>query len=256
MKICIDPGHGGADPGAIGPTGLKEKDVNLAVCLKLAELLKPIADVKLTRTSDIRLGNTQREDLQARVAIAEKAKADRFLSIHCNAYSDRNVRGIETFAYAPGGNGEKLARAIQAELIKATGLKDRKVKFSGSSIYVLKHTSMSAVLTEVGFISNPQDEAMLKTSAFQAKVAKAIAQGVAKHLGVKLPEPKPQPAPAPAGQLPKIAREIAVRVDGKPVSAVGYLINNTTYLQGLFVAGLFGGSVTGHGDYIDIKVKT
>jgi N-acetylmuramoyl-L-alanine amidase len=71
----------------------------------------------------------------------------------------------------------------------------------------------------------------------------------------KLNPSKPAPAPAPSAQLPRVAREIAVRVNGKPVKAKGYLINNTTYLQGLFVAGLFGGSVQGHGDYIDIKVK-
>jgi len=202
-KICIDPGHGGADPGAIGPTGLKEKDVALAVAKQVAELLKPICTVVMTRTSDIRLGNTQRADLQARVAIAEKEKADRFLSIHCNSFSDRNVRGIETFAYGPGGNGEKLARAIQAELIRTTGLIDRKVKFSGSSIYVLKYTSMSAVLTEIGFISNPTEEKLLRDPAFQAKVARAIAQGVANHIGKKLPEPKPAPTPAP-GKLYKV----------------------------------------------------
>ncbi len=201
-KICIDPGHGGADPGAVGPTGLREKDVNLAVAKQVAELLKPICTVVMTRTSDIRLGNTQRADLQARVAIAEKEKADRFLSIHCNSFSDRNVRGIETFAYGPGGNGEKLARAIQAELIRTTGLIDRKVKFSGSSIYVLKYTSMSAVLTETGFISNPTEEKLLRDPAFQAKVARAIAQGVANHIGKKLPEPKPAPAPAPAQTAP------------------------------------------------------
>ena len=66
---------------------------------------------------------------------------------------------------------------------------------------------------------------------------------------------KPKPTPKPSAPLPKVAREIAVRVDGKPVSAKGYLINGTTYLQGLFVAGLFGGSVSGHGDYINIKTK-
>jgi N-acetylmuramoyl-L-alanine amidase len=256
-KIVIDPGHGGADPGAVGPTGLKEKDVALAISKQVADLLRPICTVMMTRTTDIRLGSTQRADLQARVAIAEKEKADRFLSIHCNSFSDRNVRGIETFAYSPGGNGEKLARAIQAELIKATGLNDRKVKFSGSSMYVLKYTSMSAVLTETGFISNPDEEKLLRDPSFQSKAARAIALGVARHLGVQLPEPKPAPAPtpSPAGQLPKVAREIAVKVDGKPVSAKGYLIDGTTYLQGIFIAGLFGGSVTGHGDHIDVKTK-
>jgi hypothetical protein len=100
-------------------------------------------------------------------------------------------------------------------------------------MYVLKYTSMSAVLTETGFISNPDEEKLLRDPSFQSKAARAIALGVARHLGVQLPEPKPAPAPtpSPAGQLPKVAREIAVKVDGKPVSAKGYLIDGTTYLQ-------------------------
>ena len=250
MKICIDPGHGGADPGAVGPTGLKEKDVNLAVGLKLAELLKSIAEVKLTRTKDIAVS------LKDRAAIANSWGADYFISVHSNSFTDRKVGGVETWAYAPGGNGEKLAKAVQPELVKATGFANRGVKFN-TAFAVLRDTKAPAILTETGFISNPTEEKLLRDPAFQAKVAKTIAQGVANHLGKKLPEPKPAPAPAPApaGQLPNVAREIAVRVNGKPVSAKGYLIGGTTYLQGLFVAGLFGGSVTGHGDHIDIKTK-
>jgi N-acetylmuramoyl-L-alanine amidase len=246
MKICIDPGHGGVDPGAVGPTGLKEKDVNLAVGLKLAELLKPIAEVKLTRTKDIAVS------LKDRAAIANSWGADYFISVHSNSFTDRKVGGVETWAYAPGGNGEKLAKAVQAELVKVTGFANRGVKFN-SKFAVLRDTKAPAILTETGFISNSAEEKLLKTTAFQEKIARAIAQGVANRIGKKLPEPKP--APAQPATLPKIAKQIAVRVDGKPVSAVGYLINNTTYLQGLFVAGLFGGSVTGHGDYIDIKTK-
>ena len=249
MKICIDPGHGGVDPGAVGPTGLKEKDVNLAVGLKLAELLKPIAEVKLTRTKDIAVS------LKDRAQIANSWGAGYFISVHSNSFTDRKVGGVETWAYAPGGNGEKLAKEVQAELVKATGFANRGVKFN-SKFAVLRDTKAPAILTESGFISNPAEEKLLKTDAFRDKIARAIAQGVANRIGKKLPEPKPAPAPAQPATLPKIAKQIAVRVDGKPVSAVGYLINNTTYLQGLFVAGLFGGSVTGHGSYIDIKVKT
>jgi N-acetylmuramoyl-L-alanine amidase len=248
VKICIDPGHGGADPGAIGPTGLREKDVNLAVGLKLAELLKPIAEVKLTRTTDIAVS------LKDRAAIANSWGADYFISVHSNSFTDRKVGGVETWAYAPGGNGEKLAKAVQAELVKVTGLANRGVKFN-SKFAVLRDTKAPAILTETGFISNPAEEKLLKTDAFRDKIARAIAQGVAKQLGKKLPEPKPAQAPAQPATLPKIAKQIAVRVDGKPVSAVGYLINNTTYLQGLFVAGLFGGKVEGHGSYINIKTK-
>lgn len=249
MKICIDPGHGGADPGAVGPTGLKEKDVNLAVGLKLAELLKPIAEVKLTRTKDIAVS------LKDRAAIANSFKCDYFISIHSNSFTDRKVGGVETWAYAPGGNGEKLAKAVQAELVKATGFANRGVKFN-TAFAVLRDTKAPAILTETGFISNPAEEKLLKTGAFRDKIAMAIAQGVAKQLGKKLPEPKPAVAPAQtATQLPKISKQIAVRVNGKATNAVGYLINNATYLQALYVAGLFGGKVEGHGSYIDIKTK-
>ena len=94
MKICVDPGHGGADPGAVGPTGLKEKDVNLAVGLKLAELLKSIAEVKLTRTKDIAVS------LKDRAAIANSW-------VLIISFSSRQLfhrqkgRRVETWAYAP-----------------------------------------------------------------------------------------------------------------------------------------------------------
>jgi N-acetylmuramoyl-L-alanine amidase len=193
MKICIDPGHGGADPGAVGPTGLKEKDVNLAVGLKLAELLKSIAEVKLTRTKDIAVS------LKDRAAIANSWGADYFISVHSNSFTDRKVGGVETWAYAPGGNGEKLAKAVQAELVKVTGFANRGVKFN-SKFAVLRDTKAPAILTETGFISNSDEEKLLKTAAFREKIAKAIAQGVAKQLGKKLPEPKP----APAGKLYRV----------------------------------------------------
>ena len=192
-KICIDPGHGGVDPGAVGPTGLKEKDVNLAVGAKLALLLQSIAEVKLTRTTDIAVS------LKDRAQVANSWGADYVISIHTNSFTDRKVGGVETWAYAPGGNGEKLAKAVQAELVKATGFANRGVKYN-SAFAILRDTKAPAILTESGFISNPAEEKLLKADAFRAKIAKAIAQGVAKQLGKKLPEPKP----APAGKLYRV----------------------------------------------------
>jgi N-acetylmuramoyl-L-alanine amidase len=197
VKICIDPGHGGADPGAVGPTGLREKDVNLAVAKQVAELLKPIAEVKLTRTKDIAVS------LKGRAAISNSFGCDYFISVHSNSFTDRKVGGVETWAYAPGGKGEKLARAVQPELVKATGFANRGVKFN-SGFAVLRDTKAPAIITESGFISNPAEEKLLKTAAFREKIAKAIAQGVAKQLGKKLPEPKPAQAPAPAGKLYRV----------------------------------------------------
>jgi len=194
-KICIDPGHGGVDPGAVGPTGLKEKDVNLAVAKRVAELLKPIAEVKLTRTKDIAVS------LKDRAAIANSFGCDYFISVHSNSFTDRKVGGVETWAYAKGGQGEKLAKAVQPELVKATGFANRGVKFN-TAFAVLRNTKAPAILTETGFVSNPAEEKLLKTAAFREKIAKAIAQGVAKQLGKNLPEPKP--APAPAGKLYRV----------------------------------------------------
>jgi len=172
----------------------------MAVGLKLAELLKPIAEVKLTRTKDIAVS------LKDRAAIANSFGCDYFISVHTNSFTDRKVGGVETWAYAPGGNGEKLAKAVQAELVKATGFANRGVKFN-SKFAVLRDTKAPAIITENGFISNPDEEKLLKTDAFREKIAKAIAQGVAKQLGKKLPEPKPAQAPAqtaPAGKLYKV----------------------------------------------------
>lgn len=193
MKICIDPGHGGVDPGGIGPSGLKEKDVNLAVAKRVAELLKPIAEVKLTRTTDIAVS------LKDRAHIANSFGCDYFISVHINSFTDRKVGGVETWAYAPGGKGEKLARAVQAELVDATGFTNRSVKFN-SGFAVLRNTRAPAILTETGFISNPNEEKLLKTGVFRDKIAMAIAQGVANRIGKKLPAPKP----APAGKLYRV----------------------------------------------------
>ena len=99
-----------------------------------------------------------------------------------------------------------LAKAVQAELVKATGFANRGVKFN-TSFAVLRDTKAPAILTETGFISNPDEEKLLKTTAFQEKIAMAIAQGVANRIGKKLPEPKPAQAPAqtaPAGKLYKV----------------------------------------------------
>lgn len=183
MRLIIDPGHGGLDSGAVGPTGLKEKDVNLAVAKKLANYLLSVAEVKLTRDCDRQLGSDENTDLRARVNIAEDWQADYFISVHCNA-GGSSAKGVETYAYKPGGKGEKLAKAIQAELVKATGLVDRGVKFA--NYYVLRKTSMPAVLVELAFISNPVEEKLLKDPAWQDKVARAIAQGVAGFLGINL----------------------------------------------------------------------
>jgi N-acetylmuramoyl-L-alanine amidase len=179
VRIVIDPGHGGSDPGAVGPNGLKEARVNLAVALKVAEKLRKAGvEVKLTRTSDVFV------DLQPRCDIANSFNADYFVSIHCNSAGTTEARGTETYCYKLGGKGEVLAKAIQAELIAATGRVNRGVKTA--NYYVLRRTNMPAVLTELAFISNPEEERLLGSPDYQEKCATAIARGVSKVIGVKI----------------------------------------------------------------------
>jgi N-acetylmuramoyl-L-alanine amidase len=179
VRVCIDPGHGGSDPGAVGPNGLKEAHVNLAVALKVAEKLRKAGvEVKLTRTSDVFI------DLQPRCDIANSFGADYFVSIHCNSAGTPEAKGTETYCYKFGGQGEVLAKAIQAELIAATGRANRGVKTA--NYYVLRRTNMPAVLTELAFISNPEEERLLASPEFQEKCAVAIAKGIGKVIGVKI----------------------------------------------------------------------
>lgn len=179
MKVCIDPGHGGSDPGAVGPTGLKEAHVNLAVALKVAEKLRKAGvEVRLTRTSDMFI------DLQLRCNIANSLGADYFVSIHCNSAGKPEAKGTETYCYKFGGQAEILAKAIQDELIAATGRDNRGVKTA--NYYVLRRTNMPAVLTELAFISNPEEERLLGSPEYQEKCAAAIAQGIGKVIGVQI----------------------------------------------------------------------
>ncbi len=227
-RIVLDPGHGGRDPGAVGPGGTKEKDVTLAVARLLAKYLDPIAEVKLTRSDDRHLWSNTNADLAERVRIAETWRASYFISLHCNAAA-AGARGVETYAYKPGGEGERLARAIQKELVEATGFPDRGVKFA--NYYVLRKTSMPAVLVEMGFISNPAEEKLLKDPTWQEKAAKAIATGIANYLGKKLPTPVP---PAPVSGYPTVP----VSVHGKLIT--GIIIENRTFVWINDIASAYG----------------
>ncbi|MDU4892248.1 MAG: N-acetylmuramoyl-L-alanine amidase [Clostridium sp.] len=169
--IVVDPGHGGRDPGAIGPSGLQEKDVVLKVGLKVRDLLESYGyKVVMTRTTDVYLS------LQERCDIANNSEADFFISIHNNSFEKPTVHGTETFSHNDYDLGAQMARSIQNNLVSALGRYNRGHKTS--DFYVLRNTKMPAALTELAFISNPTEEALLKTDEFQTKAAKAIVQGI------------------------------------------------------------------------------
>ena len=169
--------HGGKDPGAVGPAGLKEKDVALQVSLAAAKLLRQNGvEVKLTRESDTAIS------LGDRCQLANAWPADLFLSIHCNASAFPEAHGTETYCYTSGGRGEALAKAVQLELVTYLGRINRGVK--DANFYVLRETIMPAALAELAFISNPQEEHLLADSSFQQQCAMAIARGVLAYAGI------------------------------------------------------------------------
>ena len=176
--VVIDPGHGGTDPGALSITKKREKDTNLAISLKVQSLLlkEPNIDVVMTRDSDTYPTLTERAQL------ANRLKADVFVSIHGNSNPSSKPSGTETYYYQRSSSKD-LANTIHKYLIKATGLIDRGVK--NNSLHVIRETKMPAVLLEVGFLSNSSDEKVMLSDDVQNKVAQAIVDGIKEYLGVK-----------------------------------------------------------------------
>ena len=176
MRIGIDPGHGGRDPGAIGPTRLYEKDVTLAISRELGRLLKDAGlGTVLTRTDD------RTVELVTRSALLNNQKCDLAISVHINSATRQEANYISTFIHAQGGRAEKLAQKVQNELVQTTGWPDGSVR--EKDLHMTRETKMPAILVECGFISNPEQEKQLRQPEFQKKLAQAIADGVLAYLG-------------------------------------------------------------------------
>lgn len=169
--IAVDAGHGGQEPGAIGPTGLMEKDVNLDIARRLASLLRTAgARVFMVRSGDETI------DFRVRPDLANNEGVEAFISIHCNSFTDATKRGTEVYYYQDGRDGQKLAAAIHAALIPALGLPDRGLRTADYN--VLRYTKMPAALVEVAFISSPTEEKLLADPAFREKAAQGVFNGI------------------------------------------------------------------------------
>jgi N-acetylmuramoyl-L-alanine amidase len=211
-RVVVDPGHGGKDTGAIGPHGLREKDMALAIARRVAGRLKALGfTVVMTRARD------RFVSLDERTRIANEAKADLFVSIHCNAARRRNLSGVETWTLnvasdryaarlaafenaeaertvgdlrliladlatkANATDARDLAQSVQSSLLRTLRGRVGRVRGHGvkqALFYVLLGTHMPSILVETGFISNPAEEARLKSTRFQEGAAEAIARGV------------------------------------------------------------------------------
>ncbi|HMN76656.1 MAG TPA: N-acetylmuramoyl-L-alanine amidase [Burkholderiaceae bacterium] len=218
--VAIDPGHGGEDPGAIGPSGLREKDVVLAIALQLRDRLNAVPGMRamMTRDADFFV------PLGQRVAKARRVQADLFVSIHADAFFTPQARGASVFALSETGASSSAARwmaqrenaadlvgGVNAKAADATvmrtlldmsttaQIKDsmklggevlthigrvgklHKGKVEQAGFAVLKAPDIPSILVETAFISNPEEEARLNDPAYQAELAAALAKGIERY---------------------------------------------------------------------------
>ena len=213
IRVMLDPGHGGKDPGAIGPTGLMEKDVVLALGRKIRDRLRRDAsfEVKMTRDSDVFL------PLEERTAMANEARADIFVSLHINASPNRKAEGISTYVLSRASDRQslelaarengvpvaklstvkfilddlstfgrkkeslKLAKTVNDSIVKNVNGRFGKVTDLGlkqAPFYVLAGARMTAVLVEASFITNLREESRLKDPVYLDAIADSVVEAV------------------------------------------------------------------------------
>jgi MYXO-CTERM domain-containing protein len=184
QKIVIDPGHGGEDPGGVG-TGLQEKNIVLDVSKRFKALLDAdTADTKgggkwtslMTRSTDVFVS------LAGRSQYSNNQGADRFMSIHSNAFSNTTANGTETFSFAEGTVGAQLRNLVQAEMIAAWKLTNRGNKVANFA--VLRDTAAPAELHELAFITNATDAAKLASATEREKAAVAHLRAIQRHYNI------------------------------------------------------------------------
>ena len=182
--VVIDAGHGGEDGGAVSVSGAIESHINLAIALRLDQILGLYGvNTVLLRDSDISLhdpdAQTLREkkvsDLHNRVAMVEALDAPVLISIHQNTYTSSQYHGAQVF-YANGDLSLSLAQITQAALKQVVDPNnERQPTAIPDSVYLMNHVSCRAILVECGFLSNPQEDVLLQSPAYQTKLAAALA---------------------------------------------------------------------------------
>ncbi len=182
--ILIDPGHGGADAGAIGRHGLREKDLNLDVSLRLKGYLEKLgAQVLLTRDDDRYLW------LYDRVAIANRVGAATMISIHANNHDNRKITGFEIWHHPKRKESALLADYLAKEVISNTGLKFRGI-MADKDFVLPREAEMPSVIVEMGFISNTEEEKLLNTPEFRDKMAASLCQGLLNYFEAQAKDKK------------------------------------------------------------------
>lgn len=186
--IVIDAGHGGEDGGATSCTGILESQLNLEIALKLNALCHLLGfETKMIRTSDVSVyteGTTisakKASDLRRRVQIVNQTENAVLISIHQNTFSDSRYSGAQVF-YAETDGSREFAELLQQHLTLIDRGNHRHIK-PAHNIYLMQHIKKTGVLIECGFLSNPSEEAMLRSAMYQKKLCSVVATGLCQYI--------------------------------------------------------------------------
>lgn len=187
--IVIDPGHGGEDGGAVSCSGIPESIYNLDISRRVNDLLSLLGyNTRMIRSTDISVYTTgetlaqkKASDLKNRVQIANNTPGAVLLSIHQNYFRDSQYTGAQVF-YAKTEESERLAKQLQREFVSKLNRGSQRQAKKSSGIYVMEHITCPGILIECGFLSNPQEEAMLRNPVYQKKISAVIAATVSQYL--------------------------------------------------------------------------
>ena len=188
--LYLDPGHGGEDGGAVSVTGVQESGINLEISLRLRDLLHFCGQsVKMTRDGDYAIyddgcdtiAKKKASDIRNRVARLQETPGAILVSIHENQFPDGQYRGAQVF-YNQAPESEALAKLMQERLRAGLDPSNRRECKKSEGVYLMEHIENTAILVECGFLSNREEEKMLRDAAYQKKIACAIGAGLMEYL--------------------------------------------------------------------------
>lgn len=184
MVIAVDAGHGGYDGGARSASGGWEKEINLEMALQLQSALEERgALVIMIRSSDKAFADRKRPDLDARLDMAREGKADFLISVHMNEYHDGRESGPQVFYRKSSAESRLLAGCIQDVLL--TQLNPPRKRQALAEDYYMLSLPIPSVLVECGFISNPEEEKLLRDENYQRQLAAAVADGIEEYVSLQ-----------------------------------------------------------------------
>ena len=190
--VCVDPGHGGTDPGKVGINGQLEKDINLAIAKKLKTYLEASdVTVVLTRDKDMGLyssGDAHKKmaDMRKRCQLIGEAKPDLVISIHQNSYHEEAIRGGQVFYYKTSVRGKQLAQILQERFDYVLGDANKRQAKANDNYYLLLHVKEPIVIAECGFLSNREEAEKLETKEYQDRLAWTLHMGIMEYLNQEI----------------------------------------------------------------------